>query len=299
MKKYIVTIIVGVFMLGCLAHAEEVSLSYKQLTMNANLILAADKHLADGVILITHGGLAHYASDTIAYLQQLFKARGYNTLAINLSLGLDNRHGMYDCKTTHRHLNADSADEIGAWLDWLHKQGVKSVTLLGHSRGGAQTALFAAERDNTLVKAVVLMAPATSENNDALEYQKRFHMALLPMLETAQKLAREGRGSTVIDSVGLLSCANTTATAASFVSYYKPSISLDTPQLIPKFTKPSLIIVAGSDEVVVGLGKKVTPLVDGVRVQMKVIEGAGHYFQDIYSDDAVDAIDAYLKRIGN
>ena len=171
------------------------------------------------------------------------------------------------------------------------------MTLLGHSRGGAQTALYAAERDNALVKAVVLMAPATGENNDAVEYQKRFNKPLLPMLETAQKLIKAGKGSTVIESIGLMNCANTTASADSFVSYYAPSISLDTPQLIPKFTKPSLIIVAGSDEVVIGLGKKILPLVDGIRVQMKVIEGSDHLFQDIYSDDTADTIDEFLKRI--
>ena len=173
------------------------------------------------------------------------------------------------------------------------------MTLLGHSRGGAQTALYAAKQDNSMVQAVVLMAPATIENNDAVDYYKRFNMPLLPKLEVAQKLVKEGRGDTVINSIGLMNCAETSATADSFVSYYETSLDLDTPQLIPKFSKPALVVVAGNDELVVGLGKKISPLVDGNRLQMQVIDGADHFFRDLYSDDAVDAIDAYLKQIRN
>ncbi|NIR31732.1 MAG: alpha/beta hydrolase, partial [Gammaproteobacteria bacterium] len=56
---------------------------------------------------------------------------------------------------------------IGLWLDWLKSRGARRVTLFGHSRGGAQTALYAAENDHELVEAVVLLAPATEENTNA------------------------------------------------------------------------------------------------------------------------------------
>ena len=279
--------------------AKEVTFPHKGLMLNANLELAAGKTPADGVILITHGGLAHRDMEIIAYVQNLLvKEKGYNTLAINLSLGLDNRHGMYDCKTMHRHRNDDAADEIGAWVDWLKQQGAKRVTLLGHSRGGAQTALYAAERDNALVKAVVLVAPATRENTDAAGYEQRYQKPLAPVLEKARQLAKAGKGGTVLEHIDLLNCPDTSATADTFVSYYGQDPRLDTPYLLPKIGKPTLVVVAGSDEVVVGLDKKVAPLADSKRVQMKVVEGAGHMFRDLYADDAVDAIDAFLKGTG-
>jgi pimeloyl-ACP methyl ester carboxylesterase len=277
------------------AHATEITLPYQGLSLNANLELAAGKHPADGVILITHGGLAHRSMELITNLQTLFKARGYNTLAINLSLGLNNRHGMYDCKITQRHLNDDAADEIAAWVAWLHKQGAQRVVLLGHSRGGAQTALYAAERDNDLVKAVVLMSPATADNTSAAIYLKRYRKPLAPLLEKARKLVEAGKGGTVLKHVGLLNCGDTPATAGSFVSYYGQDPRLDAPYLIPRIRKPTLVVVAGSDEEVIGLDRKVAPLVDGKRVQMTVIEGADHTYRDLYSDDAADAIDAFLK----
>jgi len=279
--------------------AKEVTLRHKGLTLNANLELAAGKTPTDGVILITHGGLAHRDMEIITYVQDLLvKEKGYSTLAINLSLGLDNRHGMYDCKTTHRHRNDDAAEEIGVWVDWLKTQGTQRVTLLGHSRGGAQTALYAAERDNALVKAVVLMASAIRENTDAAGYQQRYEKPLAPVLEKAQKLVKAGKGGTVLEHIDLLNCPDTSASADSIVSYYGQDQRLDTPTLIPKIGRPTLVVVAGNDEVVVGLDKKVAPLADGKRMQVKVIEGAGHFFRDLYADDAVDVIDTFLKDVG-
>lgn len=280
------------------ANADEVTLRHKGLLLNASFDLAAGKQLADGVMLITHGGLAHRDMEVITALQTLLKQKGYSTLAINLSLGIDGRQGMYDCQVTHRHRNTDAAEEIGVWVDWLKQQGAKRVTLLGHSRGGAQTALYATGRGNGRVKAVVLMAPAIRENTDAAEYQRRFQQPLTPVLAQAQKLVKAGKGETVLEHVGLLNCADTSATANAFVSYYGQSPGLDTPTLIPKLRKPTLVLVAGNDEVVVGLDKKIAPLVDGRRVQMKVIEGADHTFRDLYTDEAVEAIDMFLKRLG-
>lgn len=292
------TFAVALAALSIASQAQEVTLNREGLTLNANLELAKGKLLTDGAIAIVHGGLAHNRMAFVTYLQDLLKEKGYNTLAINLSLGVNNRHGMYDCKVTHRHRNADAADEIGAWVGWLKQQGAKRIALLGHSRGGAQTALYAAEHDDALVKAIVLMAPATRENSDAADYRERSRHALAPVLAKAERLVKEGKGGTVLRNVGLMSCASTSATAESFVSYYGADPRLDAPYLIPKIKQPTLVLVAGNDEVVVGLDKKVAPLADGKRVQMKIIDGADHFFRDLYSDDAVDAIDSFLKAAG-
>jgi pimeloyl-ACP methyl ester carboxylesterase len=297
-RTYVCGFVIGGLAASGLAYADEVTLPYKGLTLNADFEPAAGKKPADGVILITHGALAHRGMELIVYLQNLLKQRGYNTLAINLSLGINNRHGMYDCRITQRHRNIDAVDEIGAWVDWLKAQGVKRVAVLGHSRGGAQTALYAAERDNALLKAVVLLAPATRETADAASYERRNQKPLAPVLTQARKLVKEDKGDTVLEHVGFLTCPDTSATADTFVSYYGQDPRLDTPYLIPKIKKPTLVVAAGGDEVVIGLDKKVAPLADGKRVQMKVVDGADHFFRDLYGDDAIEAVDAFLKNVG-
>lgn len=294
---YLFCLILAVSHAVSLAHADEVTLPYKGLTLNADLTLAPNKTAADGVILLTHGSLAHRDMETIATLRKLLNERGYNTLAINLSLGLDNRHGMYECKTTHRHKNDDAVNEIGVWVDWLKGRGAKAVTLLGHSRGGAQTALYAAERDSPLLKAVVLLAPATEDNNSAAAYQRRFKTALAPTLNKARKLIQQGKGDAVLTQTSLINCPDTEVTAEAFVSYYGGDPRLDTLHLLPKINKPTLVLVAEKDEIVVGLEKKVAPLAKGTQVHMVVISGADHFFRDLNADEAVDAVDAFLTRI--
>ncbi len=279
------------------AHAQEVTLSYRGLTLNAELEPAPAESVLDHVIVITHGGLGHRAMETVAYLQRLFGAQGYATLALNLSLGVDNRHGMFDCHSTHRHQFADAAGEIGAWLRWLSEQGVRHVILLGHSRGAGQTALYAATQDSGLVQSVVLLAPDTRETNDAAAYEARHQHALAPVLQHAQRLMRAGKGASLLTHTGILYCSDTTVSAASFVSYYGPDPRLDTAYLIPKIKKPVLLVLAGGDEVVAGSRDKFPPLADGVRVQVSIVDGADHFFRDIFADDAVEFVIDFLKRV--
>lgn len=281
-----------------LACAEEITLPYQGLTLNGNLDMVTDKKFADGVVLITHAGLGHRGMETVTYQQVLLRQRGYNTLAINLSLGLNNRHGMFDCKNTHSHRYADAANEIGAWMDWLKRQGVKRVTLLGHSRGAGQTALYAAEQDNALVNAVVLLAPDTRATNDAIAYEQRHHKPLAPVLEKAQKLVKNGKGNLVLEHTGILYCSDTSVTADTIVSYYGPDQRLDTPYLIPKILKPTLIVIAGNDEVVIGFNNKFEQAGKLKHVRLKMIDGADHFFRDLYADEAVTEIDAFLKSAG-
>ena len=123
--------------------ADEVKLQHDGMTLNASLVTSADSWPAGPVVLMTHGTLAHRGMEIMAGLQDMLSERGISSLAINLSLGLDDRSAaMYDCATPHSHRHTDAVAEIGAWLEWLKGQGVKKIALLGHSRGGNQTARF-------------------------------------------------------------------------------------------------------------------------------------------------------------
>lgn len=297
-RAHALLFLTGLALVAGRVYAEDIKLPHNGITLNANLELVDGKSIADGAIVITHGGLSHRESETILYLQSLLKEKGYNTLAINLSLGIDNRRGAYDCKVTHRHRYTDAANEIDAWVAWLKTRGAKRLAVLGHSRGGAQTAVYAAEHADLLVKAVVLLAPATRANSSAADYKRRGGKSLKPMLAKASMLVKGGKGDAVLTKATLLTCGETSATAASFVSYYGPDPRLDTPHLLPTIKLPTLVVVAGNDEIVVGLDKKVASLVDGERVQMTIVDAADHMFRDLYADEAVDQIDAFLKKAG-
>ncbi|HEX2114272.1 MAG TPA: alpha/beta fold hydrolase, partial [Alphaproteobacteria bacterium] len=196
--------------------AEEVRTRHRGLTLNANLEMAPGKGLEDGVILIAHGLLAHNRLELIAALQRGFKAKGVSTLAINFSLGIDDRRGMFDCGRLHAHRPTDALDEIEAWIGWLQTQGATEIALLGHSQGGAQVALYAADRRDPAVGAVILLAPTTFDpTRVAAAYEQRYGTPLAPVLARAEELLRVGRGETPIDRIGFLYCPNATATASS------------------------------------------------------------------------------------
>jgi pimeloyl-ACP methyl ester carboxylesterase len=272
--------------------AEEIKLNHQNITLNARLEQAAGKSLQEGVVLILHGTLAHNGMEIIAGLQERLKAKGFNTLAINLSLGVDDRHGMYDCSVTNRHKHTDALAELAAWTRWLEGKGVNKIDLIGHSRGGNQIAWFAAEHAPKSLGKVVLVAPQTwSAQQHVAGYQKRYGKSLPELLARV----RQADADALLGSVDFVYCANSRVLASSFIDYYRDEPRFDTPSLIPAIKTPVMVIAAASDEIVPGLIEKTQPLANAGKAKLLILEGADHFFRDLYSDDLADAIDAFLK----
>ena len=286
----------AVLMPGRPAPAEEVKINHGGLTLNADLELAGGKTLADGVVLMTHGLLAHKGMEIMMALKGLLAERGLNTLAINLSLDLDDRHGMVDCPTPHRHRDADAMGEIAAWVAWLNNKGAGPVTLLGHSRGGNQAARYAAGNPDPAVKRLVLVAPATSNpGKPARGYYRRYKKDLAPLLKKARDLMAAGKGDALMKDVDFLYCPKTTVTAATFADYYGANPERDTPSVIRRITLPVLAVAGGSDRVNPHFGKKMKKLPQA-NVKLVVIEDAGHFFRDLFGEDLADAIAEFIAK---
>ncbi len=278
------------------ARAESVSLEFGEVNLNANLTLAEGKTIADQVVLITHGTLAHNKMELITALQTLLGDAGHSSLAINLGLGAPDREFMYDCKTPHRHLFHDAMAEIGAWLDWLGTQGTRDVVLMGHSRGGNQTAWFSAEIDHALVSKVVLLAPATwDEGKVEAGYLKSHRKPLGDILRAAQSLVDQGQGDVMMTKTGFLYCRGASVTPATFLSYYLPDARRHSPALLPRIKKPTLVIAGSDDKVVAGLDELVPPLLNGDRQRFEIVDGAGHFFRDLYAEDVVDLVVEFIS----
>ena len=285
-KLYIAAFVL--WALSPFVQAEEIKLTHGGLTLNANLE-KTDGWPADPVVLMTHGTLGHNGLEIIAALQGLFAENGISSLAFNLSLGLDDRHGMYPCETPHTHKHTDAVDEIGVWLAWLKQQGTKQVVLLGHSRGGNQAAWFAAERGDPAIKKLILVAPQTwTPEYAAKEYKNQYGKDLAPVLEMSQSLVAAGKAGITKAHTDFIYCKDTSATAEAFISYYAPDPRKDTPYLLTKIKKPVLVFAGSEDQVVKGLDKKLAPLVEAGTVELEVLDGAGHMFRDLYAEDLVE-----------
>ncbi|MBF0326753.1 MAG: alpha/beta hydrolase [Alphaproteobacteria bacterium] len=297
MRNLLLAAVAAVAVLGSHQNAQAEAVQIKQggLALNGNLSLASGKTVKDGVVLITHGTLAHNGMEVVKAMQAGLGERGINTLAISLGLGLDNRQGMYDCAVPHKHKHTDSLDEIGAWLGWLKEQGASKAVLMGHSRGGAQTALFAAERPNPMVAKVVLLAPMTYDEKAEREtYQAKYGKPMAEPLTKAATLVKAGKGAEMMTDTGFIYCPGATVSAASFVSYYQPDPRLGVVAPLAKIKVPTLVIAASDDQVVKGLPEAVKPLADGKTVKLVTIPNADHFFLDLAADDAADAIKGFL-----
>ena len=274
-----------------IAMAAEVSLSFRGLALSGALVLAEGKDPADGIVLITHGTLAHHRMEIVATLQALLAERGLSSLGITLSLGIDARRGMYDCALAHRHRQSGAADEIAAWVRWLGAHGARRIALMGHSRGGNQTARFAAEADHPAVVAVVLLAPATRNAEVAA---RRYAAAGGGELASVLERARRAEPDDMLKGVRFLFCRDTSVAAGSFLDYYADDRRHDTPSLLPEIAKPTLVIAGSADRVVPDLPQRVAPFLDH-DTRLVVVEDAGHFFRDLFAEDVADAVAEFLE----
>lgn len=277
----------GLLTTAPLVSAEEVKIQHNGLTLNANLTIADDSSLENGAVLITHGTLAHNGMDIISTLQELLADEGHNSLAINLSLGQSDRHGMYDCSVPHNHKHSDAIEEINSWVSWLKSKGSNNIVLMAHSRGGNQTAMFSDQIQDGSVKGQILIAPQTWSATEAAQgYEKRYNQPLQPLLDKAQALSAKA-GTQWMESTGFVYCQDAKVTADSFADYYQPDQRLDTPTLLQSAKLPTLVFYGTEDKVVADLADKMAN-VSNDKVQTVGIEGSDHFFLDLYADEVVE-----------
>jgi pimeloyl-ACP methyl ester carboxylesterase len=128
---------------------------------------------------------------------------------------------------------------------------------------------------------MVLMAPNFAiATEQAAAYQKAFGHPLAPELEAAHKDPLQKY------TVDFLTCKQATVLGATFLYAYTEL----PPKLAAKTGHQTLVIVAGKDDVVPGLAEKLPSEVKPV-----VIEGASHFFPDLYGEEAADQIAKFLK----
>jgi pimeloyl-ACP methyl ester carboxylesterase len=243
-----------------------------------------DSWPAGATLLVTHGTLSHKDSEIIRTLQALFLEYGVSSLAINLSLGASDRAGPFDCARAHTHRREDAVGELDTWLSWLETQGVTRVIALGHSRGANQTALFTVESGSPLLKAQILIAPPVEVPGAAGE-----DAAMARQLIRARELVDSGQPQAAMTVPRFLYCDNATVTAASLLSYYGGDPRMDTRVLLREAPVPTLIVTGSEDETTPGLPDAYANLAEQRQVELLVIEGADHFFRDLYADELVES----------
>ena len=269
--------------------AKEVTQKYNGLTLNANLEMVEGKDFKDGMAIILHGYMAHNKMEIIRTAQQVLLGNERSSLAINLSLGVDNRHGYYDCSLPQRHIQGNAIYELGAWVAWLRERGTSQVTILGHSRGANQAMVYAVENIDPEVTHMIMMAPgAGDEVKDA--YWERYGYSLDQPLTFAYEQIASGKGDELMKGIDMLSCPKSSITANSFVSYYSENNKFrQFRTYLSKSPIPTLIITGTEDERQPNTVELITSYTGNEHIRVAVIGGAGHFFRDLNMDEAIES----------
>jgi pimeloyl-ACP methyl ester carboxylesterase len=247
------------------------------------------------VVLMLHGTLAHADMEIMTTLREVFREEGWGSLAVSLGLAESDRSGMYPCDSTHRHLADDAMRELPLWLEWLDARDVGRIVLLGHSRGGLQMAAFAAGDPRPGVEALVLVAPTVAgDRSAAAAYRERFGEDLEPLLSRAEALVAAGEGEALMEGVGFLYCDDARVSAASFASYYAAAAPEGVENLIGAVPYPVLVVAGGEDQVVTGLPVALASHLEDPRISLVEIDGADHFFRDLYAYDVVEAVQDFV-----
>ena len=263
----------------------ELQIEHNGLNLNSNFVTGGEKDERERPIyLIVHGTWAHQGMEIIEALQELLEQHGVPSLAVTLSLGVDDRRGFLTCDDPILGNYAASVAEIDAWVGLLVEQGWRNIVIVGHSRGGAQVALYRTLHQIDQVQGLVLLAPALW-HGDAVHarYGARSEATLDEVLEEARSTDAE-----LIGPYPLLSCDRATARPSTFLSYYAATVPKHTPDLLTRVDVPVQVFVGSNDRIAQWSDQDHASLGEMEHVRFVEIDGAGHFFRDLYLDDVVD-----------
>jgi len=256
--------------------ADKVTIESGSYTLNGDIVPVG----VGRVVMIVHGTLGHKDMELIEALQSVFMESGQASLAINLSLNIDDREGFYPCDALHTHKFNDAVDEIETWIRWLTEQGARQIVLLGHSRGANQVVKHVLQGVRSAQMAVLLAPPVT----DAV--------ASADVLQAIDS----GSIDDTLEGIDFLHCKNANVLASTYLSYYGPAADSDTIPLLQKVTVPTLVLSGSQDEVVPTLASRMSEVENPLVTHIE-ISGAGHFFRDLYTYDVVDSVIKFMRRL--
>lgn len=283
---------------------------WAQTTLNHN-DLAADFYEADGdvAVILLHGTLAHNRMEIITTIATLIADDyGYPVLTPNLSLNDENRMGdkvqtstkgyaaLTACDINHTHKYEDAVTELANWVDYLKQQGYEKIVVAGHSRGGRQvSAYLAGASDEPAVVGGVLIASGLGPNErDIAKYKDDTGLDLPELLAQFSKLPQDQ----YVDVPKFIYCDNPKVTAGAFIAEYEENPAHSAPLNVQKVTEIPVLVIGGSEDTVVpDIESDFESLADQENVTVEVIDGADHFFRDLYADDVATMVADLIESI--
>jgi len=266
--------------------------------------LAADFYESDSdvAVILLHGTLAHNRMEIIKTIATLLSEDyGYPVLTPNLSLNDKDRMGesvqtstkgyatLTACDIDHTHRYEDAVTELGVWVEYLKQEGFEKILVTGHSRGGRQVSAFLADnQSDPSIIGGVLIASGLSRNERNIEnYKKDTGLDLTKLLAQFSEFPQDQ----YIDVPKFIYCDNPRVTAGAFVSEYAANPLHSAPYNVEKIKELPILVIGGSEDTVVpDIEADFESLSSQSNLSVEVIDGADHFFRDLYADDVATMV---------
>lgn len=220
-------------------------------------------------VLILHGFLQTNQFPTVHNLAGALAESDFTVLDPTLSLGITSRKQSQPCEALHLQTLDDDVAELAQWVEWLRRRSQRRVVLMGHSAGGHVITRYLHDHPDAPVSQVVLISLG---------------------FPTGHPLKVEPREADAIGRYALGFCQKYPTTPRAFHSYvdWGPRQMLETMQ--NGAVRPSVILGSGD--------RRIKPSwINEMReggVNLLVVEGANHFFDDAHEFDLLDAVETLL-----
>ncbi len=265
--------------------------SGENLKINANHFTSSAEN--SSIAISIHGTRGFKTMEIISVLSDNLLDLNVDTIAPNISYGLDNRKNEFlACDIKHSHNRNSNVDEIIKWFLFAIEKDYKNVILIGHSRGG-QDVMHAYEKiietypaESKKISSIVLLAPLT-DNSDEINYnlQKNNNHTISQLLNKDKDMFIE---------TDFLSCANTKVKVSSFLSYYNLSRHEQMIEILRDIQIKTYIFTASEDVFVPKTHSKISSI-NNDNVTLIQIEGSDHFFRDLFLDEVIEILADFIE----
>ncbi|MFP5410262.1 MAG: alpha/beta fold hydrolase [Gammaproteobacteria bacterium] len=228
-------------------------------------------------VLLLHGFLQTREFPTVAGLQGVLSMGDYTVLAPTLSLGISRRNRSLPCEAVHLHTLQEDAGEVAFWVRWLQRQGHHNIVLAGHSFGSVQLLAYLAQSPSPAVKRALMISLSDVEVKQGAAQRAQLATAL------RERVAEQDRS---LAEAELGHCRKYVGPPAAVLSY----LDVTRESMLRALTQSPVPVTAimGSKDDRMGPDWIGTLRARGIDVHM--IEGASHFFDNQYEFDLQDTV---------
>ncbi|MEW5966068.1 MAG: alpha/beta fold hydrolase [Pseudomonadota bacterium] len=228
-------------------------------------------------VLLLHGFLQTREFPTVAGLQGAFSTGEYTVLAPTLSLGISRRNRSLPCEAIHLHTLKDDAEEVAFWVRWLQRQGHHNIVLAGHSFGNVQLLEYLARSPSSAVKRALMVSLTDVDVKQGAAQRAQIAQTL------RERVANKDRGLAEVEVGHCRKYVGPPAAVLSYLDVTRESMLRG----LAQSPVPITAIMGSKDD---RMGPDWIAKLRARGIDVRMIEGASHFFDNQYEFDLQDAV---------